>query len=75
MTELIVEVTYYKFRNSLIFFSGLPTKLELMAVGALVALGAPSQLATAAIAAIASLAVIAAIDMREPSSAVHADKY
>ena len=45
-----------------------------MAVGALVALGAPSQLATAAIAAIASLAVIAAIDMREPSSAVHADK-
>ena len=63
---------YYKFRNSLIFFSGLPTKLELMAVGALVALGAPSQLATAAIAAIASLAtlaVIAAIDMREPSSA------
>ena len=34
---------YYKFRNSLIFFSGLSTKLELMALGALAALGAESQ--------------------------------
>ena len=37
------HAVYYKFRNSLIFFSGLSTKLELMALGALAALGAESQ--------------------------------